>query len=433
MPPFATSRPWHHVLEHARRVQVADWLAVAVVASFPWSTSVSGILLGVWLLCLIPTLDLRSLRWAIAVPAAAIPLALFLYGVIGMAWGGASLADQWGSIKPTFRFLAFPLLFIQFRRSERGIWVLGGFLVSCTALLVVSWLLMAWPVYPGPYPGVPTKDYVVQSGEFLICAFALAHLSISAWREHRRRAAAALAALAIVFVLNITFVAVGRSTLIIFFVLLVVIALQRFAWKGTLAALAAGAFFFGLAWVFSSHMRTRIYSTVQEIQLYRFQDEATSVGVRLEFWQKSIQLIAGAPVFGHGTGTIRDLFRKLAGEGSGASAAITDQPHNQTFQIAIQLGLVGAALLFGVWISHLFLFRGGGLLAWLGVGMVVQNIVACLFNTFLLEFTLGWIYVFGVGVLGGMIFRRRLSGDPPGDSARSEALPSENHPLRVKG
>src|SRR5262245_40111864 len=105
MPPISTSRPWHHMLERVR-YQTADWLAVGVAASFPWSTSVSGILLGVWLLCLIPTLDLRSLRWAIAVPAAAIPVALFLYGVIAMAWGGASLAEQWGSIKPTLRFLA---------------------------------------------------------------------------------------------------------------------------------------------------------------------------------------------------------------------------------------------------------------------------------------------------------------------------------------
>jgi O-antigen ligase len=410
MQPIATGRLWDRMLDRARFAQAADWWAVAVAASFPWSTSLSGVLIGIWLLCTIPTLDLRSLRWAIAVPAAAIPLALFAYGVIGMAWGGASFEDQWGSIKPTLRFLAFPLLFIQFRRSERGTWVLGGFLVSCTILLAVSWLLMAWPVYVGPKLGVPIKDYIVQSGEFLICAFALAHLSISAWRERRRRVAAALAALAIVFLLNIAFVAMARSTLIIFVVLLVVIALQRFAWKGTLAVLVAGAVFAGLTWVASPNLRARVYSVAQEVQGYRFQDEATSSGLRLEFWRKSLQLIAAAPVFGHGTGTVLDLFRKLASEGEGASAAVTDQPHNQTFQIAIQLGLVGAALLFGVWISHLIMFRGGGLAAWLGVGVVVQNIVACIFNTYLLEFTLGWIYVFGVGVIGGMMFRQRASG-----------------------
>jgi O-antigen ligase len=413
MQPVAAGSLRDRILDRARFAEAADWLAVATAVSLPWSTSITGVLVGIWFLCVIPTLDLRSLRWAVAVPAAAIPLALFAYGVIGMAWGGASFEDQWGSIKPTLRFLALPLLFIQFRRSERGIWVLGGFLVSCTVLLAVSWLLTAWPVYVRPnnaYPGVPIKDYIIQSGEFLICAFALAHLSISAWREHRRLAAAALAALAIVFLLNIIFIAMARSTLVVFVVLLVLLALQRFAWKGTLAVLVAGAVFAGLAWVASPHMRARVYSTVQEIQGYQFQDEPSSAGLRLEFWRKSLQLVAAAPVFGHGTGTVLDLFRELASEGSGASATVTDQPHNQTFQIAIQLGLVGAALLFGVWISHLFMFRGGGLAAWLGVGVVIQNVVACIFNTYLLEFTSGWVYVFGVGALGGMIFRQHEAG-----------------------
>jgi hypothetical protein len=60
-----------------------------------------------------------------------------------------------------------------------------------------------------------------------------------------------------------------------------------------------------------------------------------------------------------------------------------------------------------MWIAHLLLFRGAGLAAWLGLGVVVQNIVACMFNTYLFEFTHGWLYVFGVGVLGGMVLRGR--------------------------
>src|SRR5215510_1857121 len=196
-----TSRFLDRVVERAQLARAADWLAVAVAVSFPWSTSLTGILIGVWWATVIPTLDLRSLRWAVAIPAAAIPLLLFAYGVIGMAWGGASFAEQWGSIKPTLRFLAIPLLFIQFRRSERGMWVLLGFLASCTMLLACSWLLTAWPFYVRPnnaYPGVPITDYISQSGEFLVCAFALTHLSISAWRAGRRRLTLALAALALV-------------------------------------------------------------------------------------------------------------------------------------------------------------------------------------------------------------------------------------------
>src|SRR5215510_3537104 len=330
MPPVATARPWDRMLDRAHFAQAADWLAIAVAVSLPWSTSLTGILIGLWYIAVIPTLDLRSLRWAVALPAAAIPLLLFAYGVIGMAWGGASFEDQWGSIKPTLRFLALPLLLIQFRRSERGMWVLGGFLVSCTVLLAVSWLLTAWPFYVRPnnaFPGVPIKDYIVQSGEFLICAFALTHLSISAWREGRRRLTLALAALALVFLLNIAFVATARSTLVIFAALLVLVALQRFDWKGAVAVMVAGAVFAGLAWAASPHLRARVLSVAREIHEYQSQDGATSSGLRLEFWRKSIKLIAAAPVFGHGTGTVFDRFRDLASEGEGASSVVTDQPH----------------------------------------------------------------------------------------------------------
>jgi O-antigen ligase len=400
--------------DRARFVRAADWLAIAVAVSFPWSTSATGILVALWLLAVIPTLDIQSLRRNIAIPAATIPIALFAFGVAGMAWSGASLGEQLGSIKPTVRLLAIPLLFIQFRNSSRGTWVIAGFLVSCATLLAVSWLVAMWPALapsrPTAYPGVPVKDYIIQSGEFLICAFALTHLAIGACREERWRVAAAYALLALIFLLNIAFVATARSTLVIFAVLVVVLAFQRFDWRGIVGVMAAGVVLAGVAWASSPYLRERVLAAVQEIREYRSQDAATSSGLRLEFWKKSIEFIAAAPVFGHGTGSVELLFRAAASDGTGASAAVTDQPHNQTLIVAIQLGLVGAALLYGVWISHLLLFRGGGLAAWLGFGVVVQNIVAGLFNSYLFEFTLGWVYVFGVGVLGGMVLGRRGSG-----------------------
>jgi hypothetical protein len=37
----------------------------------------------------------------------------------------------------------------------------------------------------------------------------------------------------------------------------------------------------------------------------------------------------------------------------------------------------------------------------------VQNVVASLFNSHLLDFTSGWLYAVGVGVAGGMVLRQR--------------------------
>ena len=152
-------------------------------------------------------------------------------------------------------------------------------------------------------------------------------------------------------------------------------------------------------------------AVAEEFQRYQVDDARTSTGERIDFWRKSIRFIADAPVIGHGTGTIRDLYRHLAvGEGEKTiSSLATANPHNQVLAVAIQLGIVGVVVLIALWVAHLLLFRGESFAAWIGLVIVVQNIVGSLFNSHLFDFAQGWIYVFGVGVAGGMVLRQRAT------------------------
>jgi O-antigen ligase len=126
--------------------------------------------------------------------------------------------------------------------------------------------------------------------------------------------------------------------------------------------------------------------------------------------------MAKAPVLGHGTGSIREEFRRSATDQADRPTPVPTNPHNQIFAIAIQLGLVGAVVLIAMWIAHLRLFWGPALAAGIGVAVVVQNVVSSLFNSALFDFTSGWAYVWGVGVLGGM-----LSRVAPDSAMRSES------------
>ena len=83
----------------------------------------------------------------------------------------------------------------------------------------------------------------------------------------------------------------------------------------------------------------------------------------------------------------------------------TVNPHNQTFAVAIQLGVLGAIVLWAMWLAHLALFRGGGATAWLGLVAVIENVISSIVHTHLFDFANGWLYVFSVGVLGGMTLR----------------------------
>ncbi len=80
-------------------------------------------------------------------------------------------------------------------------------------------------------------------------------------------------------------------------------------------------------------------------------------------------------------------------------------PHNQTFAVAIQPGLVGNMGRVAMGIAHLLLFRAESSVAWIGLVIVVQNIVGSLFNSHLFDFTHGWGYVIGVGIAGGMVLK----------------------------
>jgi hypothetical protein len=46
--------------------------------------------------------------------------------------------------------------------------------------------------------------------------------------------------------------------------------------------------------------------------------------------------------------------------------------------------------------------RQANLAAWIGLLVVVQNIVNSLFNSHLFDFVEGWVYLLGVGIAGGI-------------------------------
>jgi len=60
----------------------------------------------------------------------------------------------------------------------------------------------------------------------------------------------------------------------------------------------------------------------------------------------------------------------------------------------------------------LLLFRGEGLVAWIGLMVVLQNFFSSLFNSHLFDFHEGWMYVLGVGVAGGMALRANAAEAP---------------------
>jgi O-antigen ligase len=292
--------------------------------------------------------------------------------------------------------------------------VFSAFLASCALLMLYSFTVAIDPNFSlklylsrGPYKvesGIAVRNYIDQSQEFALCALALVYPIVALFRQGRVRIAALLAALAIGFLANMMFVVVSRTALVTLPVLVVVLALLHLRWRAAIIAAGAMGILAVLLWNVSPHLRTTIAKFSGDYEASIAGNDVSGMGSRLEYWRKSAQFIADAPVLGHGTGSIRGLFASVAGDAEvdPLRGEIVSNPHNQTLSVAVQWGVVGILVLYALWFAHLLMFRGEGLACWIGLLVVVQNMLSSQLNTHLFDFTSGWIYVLGVGVAGGM-------------------------------
>jgi hypothetical protein len=159
--------------QDTRLVSLADIFAVLLAASLPWSTSATGILAILWLLAFVPTCDVACLRRIIVGLPGGLPLLLVGFGAFGMLWADVSWAARTNGIGSFLKLLFIPLLMCHFFSSERARHVLTGFLASCALLLLLSYIMFAFPDLPFPVQmkgsGIPVKDYIAQGAMFTIC------------------------------------------------------------------------------------------------------------------------------------------------------------------------------------------------------------------------------------------------------------------------
>ena len=103
--------------DRVRVAQLADWLAVAVAVSLPWSTSATAILIALWLVAAVPTMNIEMLRRELASAAGGLPVLLWVLAAVGMLWADVSWSERIYGLGGFHRLLVIPLLLAEFRRS----------------------------------------------------------------------------------------------------------------------------------------------------------------------------------------------------------------------------------------------------------------------------------------------------------------------------
>ncbi|HXO72886.1 MAG TPA: ligase, partial [Bradyrhizobium sp.] len=241
-------------------VTTADIFAVLTALALPWSTSLVAIFVLCWLGAAAWTIDYRVYFESLKRPICFLPIALFVLAAVGTLWSDASWASRLYAVGPAAKLLVLPGLFYHFERSARGMWVFIAFLVSCTLLMAMSWIVVFDPgltLKPegDASRGIFVKNYIDQSQEFVLCAVALAYPIVLALREKRIWLAALLTAVALGFVANMALVVVSRTALVTMPIMLAVFAALHLNWRSNLVIVCAAVLLAGLAWTISPQLR----------------------------------------------------------------------------------------------------------------------------------------------------------------------------------
>jgi O-antigen ligase len=426
---------WSARHDPAARIFNIDLAAALIAILLPWTTTGVAIAAVLWAVALGFACEPRALLRSLKHPASALPIAFFALALIGMLWSVAPSQDRLHQLSQVSKFLMLPPLIYHFQRSPRGLWVFAAFLVSCAVLAVVSCVTALDPnlsaklyLSSGPYSpasGIFVRNYIDQGQEFSLCAVVLAYPVVTSLRNGQTKKALLLAAVALAFVANMMFVVTSRTALVTMPVMLVIFLLLHLRGPVAVAALCGMALLSAGAWFSSPHLRTTVGKFAADYRVTMIENNESGMGSRLIYWGKALKFFADAPVIGHGTGSTRGLFEKAAIGQIGARAMVVSDPHNQTLNVAVQWGAVGVILLYAMWLSHLLLFRGEGLVNWIGLLVVIQNFLTSALNSHLFDFNEGWIYVLGVGIAGGMTLRH--------DPEKCEAVSLATNAERLRG
>lgn len=387
--------------------------AIATAFFLPFSTSGQAIAVSVFAVLALLTLDRDKFIATLRKPAAWLPVALFALLAVGTLW---SLLPLGGAIKwlgPYAKLLLIPLVMATAISSRDALHIAYGFLAACVMVLALSWIAFLWPSGPWDWfksPGVPFKDNAVQSGCFALCAFGLAIGAMHTWADDRRKAIAMIV-LALFFFADIFLIYPSKTGVIAALALLGLFAIHAGGLRRALIVGAAAIAVMGIAFVASPQAQKRLTEITNNITtdgVSRMQnEEAFSTAARLDFWRKGVGFAKEAPLFGHGTGSIRPLYERLEASQPSPLGEPPADPHNQTLHIMLQVGLVGALMLWAMWFVHAKLFMGRDVACIFGQAMVLQNVIGGLFNSHISSVTQGMLYCLAVGLLASLVIQRR--------------------------
>lgn len=390
---------------------VLGWLAVLLAVSIPISVFADNLLLALMLLIALPLYGDKVMAEIRDDRAVRVGFPLFLLLLLLVGYGNGSMSYSFGVLAKYMDIVLIPVFVVAMRLPNVRQRAELAFLGCSAIILVLSYLLKFGVLHQQPwmwfgaeeYGGSIFRHYLVQN---FLMAYAVFLAMLKARHATSKNARLAWSIFVLVGLVNIFGVVIGRTGQIVMIVLSLwfVVTSERFTrldsrlkvWVSVLIGCAVVSFPLMVdQFATNSAFDKRFKLAVGEASTWQpgVADES-SVGARLGFYYRCIELIRERPVLGYGTGGFPEAYASK-GYVSNIDQNLQN-PHNQYLLISVQagtIGLIALLVLFGMaWknccsLSSAFDRRAGQ-------GLILAIMVDGLFNSPLLDHTDGLFFAY---------------------------------------
>ena len=329
----------------------AQWCAIALGFVLPISAALDNMLLIAFIILWFSSGHLSErLKRVTDHPVASMGLVFAALMLLGTTWSSASIEQLRHVLVDALRFVVLGLFAVVFLDSSTRDRAQFAFLLSSTLVLLLSFAI--WIGIADGIPGLKGRpDYPVvfkyHITHNVLMAIAALLFALHAMEARNRRARFILGGLAIAAIVNVFFLIPGRTGQLALAGAITYLAIAQLGWRrgGVLAGTALAALV-AVAWLVpGSVLHQRSSKALEESaawELGKAQPEQSSVGMRLEYYSNTLELIGEHPVIGVGSGGFRSAYEAKV---RGTQMVVTNHPHNAFLHVAAELGLIGLAML----------------------------------------------------------------------------------------
>lgn len=281
------------------------------------------------------------------------------------------------------------------KNNSRWAWYAENAFVSGAVLLLLISYAMYLAVIPSEKYGYSTVYHITHSFFMAVLAFwCLQKVFDRTWNGYLL-----WLPLLILALVNIFYIAPGRTGMLVFIALLMLTLLQRLTIINTVIAGTLACLLITGTYLTSANFSSRINQAIVEVQDYQTGSSRSSMGMRFDWWQNSLTMIREKPLWGHGMGAFETVQADLI-TSSTTKTQPSDNPHNEYLFIAVQTGLIGLGL-FILLLGGMFFysFRLLKPQRYLLQGVVVAMASGCLMNSFLFDSHQGHFFAILAAVL----------------------------------